>query len=324
VKKLSIALAVFGLAVGTALVGSFGFSKVAAVVGSVGWAGFAVICSWQFVVFLPIGLGWDQLGRARGVHRPLLFLWARMVRDASANCLPFSQLGGFVFGARALTLHGIAWPLATATTVVDITAEFIAELGFVGLGLTILLSQVPRAAHLAVPIETGLGLAILGIAVFVSLQHGAGPLFARIASRIVGREMRGARQGIAALNAELGAVYRRPGRLLASFLLHFVGWVLSGMADWIAFHAIGVPVDVDQALAIEALLSGVAAFAFLVPVSAGIQEASYAGFGALFGIPPEMSLAVSLIRRARDLAVGLPILLTWQMVEMRRLRAATG
>ncbi len=65
------------------------------------------------------------------------------------------------------------------------------------------------------------------------------------------------------------------------------------------------------------------AIAFLVPVNAGVQEAGYAGLGAIFGIAPELSLAVSLVRRARDLALGVPILLVWQFLEMRRLRAAT-
>ena len=64
-----------------------------------------------------------------------------------------------------------------------------------------------------------------------------------------------------------------------------------------------------------------AAIAFLVPVNAGVQEAGYAGLGAIFGVPPELSLGVSLVRRARDLAVGIPILLIWQFFEMQRLRA---
>ena len=33
-----------------------------------------------------------------------------------------------------------------------------------------------------------------------------------------------------------------------------------------------------------------------------------------------LSLGVSLIRRARDVALGVPILLIWQFFEMRRLR----
>jgi hypothetical protein len=35
-----------------------------------------------------------------------------------------------------------------------------------------------------------------------------------------------------------------------------------------------------------------------------------------------LSLGVSLVRRARDIVIGVPILLVWQFVEMRRLRAA--
>ena len=319
-KKLSVALALVGLLLATLLVGSFGFHTVTSAVGRAGWGGFALVCAWQLVIFVPLGLGWDQVARARAIRRPLLFLWGRMVRDASANCLPFSQVGGFVFGTRAVMLHGLSWPLATATTLVDITAEFLAELAFIAIGLSILLARVPRADRVAVPIEVGLGLLILGAIVFLGLQHRAAPLFARVAERIVGRRVGGARQRLAALHAEMMAIYGHAGRLFASFALHLLGWLASGFADWIAFRAIGVPIDVDAALAIEALLSGVAAAAFLVPVNAGIQEASYAGFGALFGAPPEMSLAVSLIRRARDVAVGVPILLVWQVFEVRRLR----
>ena len=59
---------------------------------------------------------------------------------------------------------------------------------------------------------------------------------------------------------------------------------------------------------------------FLVPVNAGVQEAGYAGLGAIFGVPADLSLGVSLVRRARDVVVGVPILLVWQFVEVRRLR----
>ena len=58
-----------------------------------------------------------------------------MVRDSAGNCLPFSQMGGFVLGARAVTLQGVGWPLATASTVVDVTAEFLAQIAFAGIGI---------------------------------------------------------------------------------------------------------------------------------------------------------------------------------------------
>jgi hypothetical protein len=40
----------------------------------------------------------------------------------------------------------------------------------------------------------------------------------------------------------------------------------------------------------------------------------------VFGVSPELSLGVSLVRRGRDIVVGVPILLLWQAIEMRHLR----
>jgi hypothetical protein len=44
------------------------------------------------------------------------------VRDASGELLPFSSLGGFVFGARAAILGGVDPAVAISTTVADVTA----------------------------------------------------------------------------------------------------------------------------------------------------------------------------------------------------------
>ena len=40
----------------------------------------------------------------------------------------------------------------------------------------------------------------------------------------------------------------------------------------------------------------------------------------LFGLAPETGLAISILRRARDIAIGVPVLLIWQLVEARRAR----
>jgi glycosyltransferase 2 family protein len=319
VKKLSLALAVLGLLLGTLLVGWFGAGRVFAGVLSVGWGGFALIVAWQLGLFVLLGVAWDVIAPRREGRRLWLFIWGRMVRDASANCLPFSQVGGFVFGARAMTLHGVGWPLATATTVVDVTAEFLAELAFTGIGLGILIARAP-GSRLAVPVEIGLGLAVMAGLALVALQQGAARLFARLGRRIAGRWFVDAQDRLEVLQAELSLVYGHTFRLVVGFTLHLLAWICTGVSGWITYHLLGVPIDFDDALAIEALLAAASAATFLVPVSAGVQEAGYAGLGAIFGVAPELSLAVSLVRRARDLAVGVPILLVWQFFEMRRLR----
>ena len=266
-----------------------------------------------------LGLAWHANTPARARRRPWVPIWGRMVRDASANCLPFSQVGGFIFGARAVTLHGFSWPLATASTVVDVTAEFLAEVAFTGIGLGILLARAPRSS-LAVPVEVGLGLAVMACFAFVWLQQGAAELFARLGRRIAGRWFDNANDRMQVLQAELGLIYGHTLRLAIGFFVHLLGWLGTGVAGFITYRLLGVAINFDDALAIEALLSAAAAVAFLVPVNAGVQEAGYAGLGAIFGVPPELSLGVSLIRRARDLTVGVPILLLWQALEVRRLR----
>jgi putative membrane protein len=321
-RKLSVALAILGLLLGTLLVGWFGFDRVIQGVMSAGWEGFGLIVAWQLLLFIVLGAAWDAIIPRQYARRPWVFLWGRMVRDASANCLPFSQVGGFVFGARAVTLHGMTWSLATASTVVDVTAEFLAQLAFTAIGLVILLARAPHSA-LAIPIEIGLGLAVLAGVAFIWLQQGAAPLFAKLGRRIAGRWFDDAQDRVQVLQAELGLIYGHTTRLAVGFALHLVGWIGTGVAGWIAYRLLGAPIDLDAALAVEALLSALAAMAFLVPVNAGVQEAGYAGLGAIFGVPAELSLSVSLLRRARDLVVGVPILLIWQIVEMRRLRSAT-
>jgi len=202
-----------------------------------------------------------------------------------------------------------------------VTAEFLAEVAFTAIGLGILLARAPDS-RLAVPVEVGLGLAVMAGAALIWLQHGASSLFAKLGRRIAGQWFDNAQDRLGALQADLTAIYSRTTRLALGFFVHLIGWLGTGVAGWITYRALGVPIDFDDALAIEALLSAVSALAFLVPVNAGVQEAGYAGLGAIFGVPPELSLGVSLVRRARDLVVGIPILLLWQTFEARRLRVA--
>ena len=318
-KRLSYVLALLGGLVAVLLVSYFGFGNVVSLVGRIGWPAFGVIIAWQFVLFVILGLAWDMIMPASLMRRPWVLIWGRMVREASSRCLPFSQVGGFVFGARAITLHGVPWQTATASTAVDVTAEFLAQITFACIGLGILLSKAPRS-DLAVPIEVGIGLAVLAGCGFVWAQKGAAPVFARLGRRIAGNRFAGTEERFALLQAELAAIYGHTGKLALGCLMHLIGWAGAGTAGWIAYHALGVPLRFDDAMAIEALLSVAAAVTFLVPVNAGVQEAGYVGIGAIFGVPAELSLGVSLIRRGRDVVSGVPILLIWQLFEARRLR----
>jgi hypothetical protein len=70
--------------------------------------------------------------------------------------------------------------------------------------------------------------------------------------------------------------------------------------------------------AIESLMFAIRNTAFFAPSGLGVQEGAYALLGPLFGLPVEAALALSLLKRARDITVGVPMLLSWQVLEGRR------
>jgi hypothetical protein len=57
----------------------------------------------------------------------------------------------------------------------------------------------------------------------------------------------------------------------------------------------------------------VRAGAFAVPGALGVQEGGYVMLGRVVGIGPEIALALSLAKRVRELVLGIPGLIAWQL-----------
>ncbi len=312
-KRLSLLLALIGLAVSALLVAWFDAGQVLQAVLSVGWRGFALLSLWQAGLFLVLGLAWTAT--LPGVP-PGWLIWGRMVRDSATTCLPFSPVGGYVIGARAVTVLGVPWPTAAAGTVVDVTAEIVGQTLFSLFGLLVLLLLRPESP-LLLPLAAAIGLVLLGIAQAVRFRAAIGRGLRGLGARLLGDWF--CRQGgLEQVGAELSRLYGRPRRLALAASLHLLAWFGTGAGTWISLHLLGHDADLVAVLALEALLDALVAAAFVVPGAAGVQEAGYVGLGAAFGVPPDLALGVSLLRRARDLALGLPILLAWQGTEWRR------
>ncbi|WP_455288350.1 hypothetical protein [Cupriavidus necator] len=96
-------------------------------------------------------------------------------------------------------------------------------------------------------------------------------------------------------------------------------WLVSGTLEiWFALMLLGHPVPFWQALAIEALTQAARNVAFFVPAGLGVQEAVVMLLGQALGMDAQVSLA--LVKRAREILFGVPALLSWQWVELRRWR----
>jgi glycosyltransferase 2 family protein len=320
VKLRVVIVALLGLALAIYLVAYIGIGPVFSAVVAVGWGGFALLCFYALALFVVLGYAWYVLLPESSLANLRVFVWARMVREAATDVLPFSQLGGIVLGARAAILHGVADSWVYSSTIVDVTTEMLAQIVYVALGILILDLRAPPTSFAQSLIKwllIGVACAVAAAGFFLILQrHGH-----RVIEKFTARILPGALRGTMAVGTALRSIYRSRARVAASIVLHSVGWIGSAIGAWIAFRLIGVRVDLKSVFALEALVSAIRSTAVFIPHALGAQEAAYALLSPLFGIGAEFGLAVSVLKRARDLAIGIPIILIWQAFEGHRARS---
>jgi uncharacterized membrane protein YbhN (UPF0104 family) len=70
-----------------------------------------------------------------------------------------------------------------------------------------------------------------------------------------------------------------------------------------------------DAIMIEGLLSAARTVGFLLPAGLGIQEGALLLLCGWAGVPGHVALALALVKRARELGVCLPGLVTWAVLE---------
>jgi glycosyltransferase 2 family protein len=311
-----VASLVGGLALTILLVLHFGAPAVAAALGAAGFAGLAVIAAVHLAAIVLTGFAWWLLGREAG--KPLVFVWARLMRDSAAEVLPLSQVGGYVLGARALVLHGVAAAVAVATTVVDLTLEMGSQIAYTALGLELLLWLRPTTM-LAVPVAIGLVVAVMAAVAFVAVQRRSVGVFERFGARFARDRLVAIAVSAEAVQAEIHEIHGHGRGLWSCFLLHLIAWLASGAEAWLALKLMGLSLGIAPVLALESLLYAIRSIAFIVPNAIGVQEGAYVMLGASFGLAPDFALGLSLLKRGRDLMLGIPALLVWQIFESHRL-----
>ena len=314
-RFITVIGAALGLTAIGALVVHFGAEAVVRSLLAIGWGGLASICLIHLALIAVMGMAW----RALVPGTPgWAFVWGRLIRDAGSEVLPLSQMGGTVLGARAVTLAGISGPVATASTIVDLTLEFLAKLAYTAVGLVLLVRLRPDLT-VALPVTVGTVVAGLIAITFVVVQHHGFRLFERFA-RALGRGWADrTATGAASVHAELRRIYGHRVGLWKGFVLHLACWVASAVEVWIALRVAGRALDFAAVLVIESLVYAIRTVAFAIPNAVGVQEGAYILLGSAFGLTPEMAIALSLLKRARDLVIGLPALGAWQLLEGGRL-----
>jgi len=293
---------------------------------SSGGAGVLWLIPYRVLFFLLYAVGWAALLKSSEPARHIglgYVLWATTVRDAVDRLLPVASVGGSVVGVRILRWRGVSGAAAGATVIVEILLTLVAVYLFTALGL-MLLAEDGAAGHqyhrLLLIFTLSLPVPAVMLALFKS-----GAFLKRVQALIHSWVGEGAvSRATESLDHEVRALLHRPQALLVAGSLQLVALISGAFEIWFALWLFDRPVSIGAAVMLESMTQAIRHIAFIVPAGLGVQEAGLVVFGHVVGISGEMALAVGMVKRVRELAWGVPTLVSWQWAEGRRLRRASS
>jgi putative membrane protein len=303
----------------------------AVLTGLIGWSGLrdigrevlTALAAMPYIAVLHLlqtalcGCAWHAL---LGAPRPSRagFVRMRWLRASIGALLPGSGLGAAIVGARLLVQRDIAADTAGASVTLDLTTEFTAQIAFAALGLALLPASAapPLVAFLAF----GLAVAVTAAITFVAVQRAGGMKLVEAGlARLARRWPALAPLAASSLHDGLMRLHRNRRAVFSSWLFHFSAWLLGAAEIWLVLRALGRLTPLRDCIVIESLGMAVRSAGFFVPGALGVQEGGLVLVGALFGLPANTAIVLSMVKRLRDLLFGLPGLIAWQWGELRRL-----
>ena len=306
-----------GLTAGVLLIAYQGLDRVGGQLATAGW-GIALVTLAHLLPMATSALAWRALARPLWQASFKVFLWARLVRESVNGLLPVLQVGGDFVGARVLVFHKARSVHAVASVLVDLTLEFVTQIVFTAVGLGLLL--LDGGGDLVGWGFVGLFITAVAAAGFWIAQHkGLFKLVERLGDFLARHLAWPGLTALATLHDTVVSLYRRRDAVGIAILWHLMSWMLGAFEVWLTLHFLGADLSFTSALVIESLGQAIRTAAFFVPGALGIQEGGFMAIGVLFGLGPEVGLSVSLVKRIRELVLGVPALVAWQALEGRRL-----
>lgn len=313
-KQVTLSFWFLGLAALIGLTLWSGADQVGRAMIDAGWACVLVVLA-RIIAVAGAGFGWWLLFPRESRPSALSCVLIRFVREGANALLPLAQIGGDFIGARCLALHGVRGSVAAASVIVDVLLQAATQLVFALVGLVLLIA-IGGNELIVWPAALGIAFAVPALGGFF-LMHGERGQ--RLVKRVLGafagdREWRifGA---IDDLFARLAAFYSDRRLLIQSGVWHLGVWFFGAIEVWLVLHFLGYPIDFGDAVVIESLMHAARGAAFAVPGALGAQEGVLIVLCAIFGVPSEVALALSLVKRIPDLVIGVPGLVAWQAME---------
>jgi putative membrane protein len=318
--RVATMLGLLGIALFTGLLIYQGAGQVGSVVAEAG-IGLVWISLYHIVPMVVNAAAWRILFVAGPRPTVPQMTYAVWIRESVNGLLPVARVGGEVVSYRILTRMGFRPVPVAASLIADITLSMVSQFLFTIAGLVLLLLRIDDAdvvwrviggLLVFLPLVAGM-IAVQRIGIVNLGVQLVGTLFGAHWSDLVGNAVR--------LDRVLRLVYRRPSRVVRSVAWQLGGWVLGAGEIWLALGFLGHPIDLYDAVLLEAVAQAVSSAAFVVPGAIGIQEGTFLLIGTMLGLDPQMALALAIARRIRDILVFVPGLVAWQVTEAHRLVA---
>lgn len=277
---------------------TLGFSDVLRLLSGGGLPALAGLFFYPFLCVWDVG-AWRLLF-IPGTGRPRFaeLFWIRLAGEAVNNVTPFIDIGGEPLKVHLVSRRfGLPVGTAAANTVVAKTGNLIAEAAFMVFGalLSFELLTLPSAQRLQL---TGALLAVCAVFIgFLLLQ------------------MRGAFHG---MNPQIGHYYaREQSRFWTAAGLNLLGWAAGGVETWYFCRTLGLDISILEGVMLEALLQLVRTGSFFIPMNLGVQEGGLAFFFHSMGHDPALGVAVSLLKRARQVLWTAAGFLVWGVYQYK-------
>jgi putative membrane protein len=317
-RTFHLAVYAFGLggaALLTYLIMRQGASQVGAALAQAG-LGLVCITAIHPIRVLADTAGWQVLVPRRHRLPWLTALWMHWLGESVSDVLPAARIGGDIVTARLAAIHGMSPRIAAASVLADVTICAFCKVAFVLIGLVLLVAATGKTA-LVGPTVIGVLIGGAAIGIFYLLQRrgifrGAAILASRLRESWSSLEQHGE-----AVDRTVRRLYSRKRAVIGCCLFALISWLIGAGEVWIAFIGLGAQISFWTVIILETVTQAIRGVTFLVPGALGIQEGGYLVVARIVNISGSTALAAALVRRARELILGIPGAFIWQLIEAR-------
>jgi putative membrane protein len=318
------ALRVLGLLLGIALVAwlvaQADVATLLAVFPRIGW-GFVLILAARAATIAIDCAAWSCL-LPPGERPPFRIMLAlRWIAESINTTLPAAQVGGEIVRARLLQRRLANPGRGTASVAVDFALSLFAQILFTLLGFVLLAWLGETAGWWWAAFSAALVPAFAVLSWELLVRRRLLAATARWAEQLHQHRIAAALQALA---GALGLIGQSRAMLAVSLSLHISSFLAHGAELWLTLWLMGAPAGFAEATLLESLSLAARSIAFLIPSGWGAQEASLVALAGIAGLSPDAALALGLVKRAREFAIGLPGLAAWLVVERRRRSRPAG